>query len=74
MILFTSVTGVNIMLKRNMVSETISNIIIVMHSDLHNPCYCTGEPAEHGYDNAQRSQHEFTCLDFASHVEREIVA
>ncbi len=61
MILFTSLTGVNIMPKRNMVSETISNIFIVMRSDIHNPCYCTSKPAEHGFDNTWRSQHEFTC-------------
>jgi hypothetical protein len=56
MILFTSLTGVNITPKRNMVSETISNIFIVMQSDIHNPCYCTSEPAEHGFGNTGRSQ------------------
>jgi hypothetical protein len=71
MILFTSLTGVNIMPKSNMVSETISNIFIVMCSDVHNPCYCTSEPAEHGFGNTWRSQWEFTCLDFAFHVEKE---
>jgi hypothetical protein len=63
MIIFTSLTGVNITPKRNMVSETISNMFIVMHLGVCNPCYCTG--------NFWRSQHEFTCSDFASHVEKE---
>jgi hypothetical protein len=71
MILFTSLTGVNITPKRNMVSETISNIFIVMRSDIQNPRYCTSEPAEHGFGNTRRSQREFTCSDFASHVEKE---
>jgi hypothetical protein len=71
MILFTSLTGVNITPKRNMVSETISNMFIVMRLDVCNPCYCTSELAEHGFGNTQRSQREFTCSDFASHVEKE---
>ncbi len=71
MIFFTSLTGVNITPKRNMVSETISNMFIVMRSDVCNPCYCTSEPAEHGFGNTRRSQREFTCSDFASHVEKE---
>jgi hypothetical protein len=57
--------------KENMVSETISNMFIVMRSDVCNPCYCTSEPAEHGFGNTRRSQREFTCSDFASHVEKE---
>ncbi len=71
MILFTSLTGINITPKRNMVSETISNIFIVMRSDIHNHRYCTSEPAEHGFGNTWRSQHEFTYSDFASHVEKK---
>jgi hypothetical protein len=54
-----------------MVSETISNMFIVMRLDVCNPCYCTSEPAEHGFENTWRSQREFTCSDFASHVEKE---
>jgi hypothetical protein len=54
-----------------MVSETISNISIVMRSDIQNRRYCTSEPAEHGFGNTRRSQREFTCSDFASHVEKE---
>jgi hypothetical protein len=42
-----------------------------MCSGVHNPCYFTSEPAEHGFDNTQRSQCEITFLDFASHVEEE---
>ncbi len=71
MILFTSLTGVNIMPKMNMVSETLSNIFILMCSDEHAPCYCTSELAEHGFGNTWRSQSEFTCLDFPSYVEKE---
>jgi hypothetical protein len=71
MFLFNSSAGVSIMPKRIMVSETISNIFIVMRSDVHNPHYCTSEPAEHGFDNTRRSQRELTCSDFASHVEKE---
>jgi hypothetical protein len=70
-ILFTSLTGANMTPKRNMVSETISNIFIVMLSDIQNPSYCTSEPAENGFGNTWRSQREFTCSDFASHVEKE---
>ncbi len=71
MIFFTLLTGVNITPKRNMVSETISNMFIVMCSDVCNPCYCMSEPAEHGFGNTWRSQREFTCSDFASHNEKE---
>ncbi len=46
MTLFTSLAGVNITPKRDMVSETISNNFIVMHSDVHNTCYCTSEPVD----------------------------
>ncbi len=66
-ILFTSLTGVNIMPKRNMVSETISSIFIVMQSDIHNPCYCTSESAEHGFGNTQRFQRELTTTATCSH-------
>jgi hypothetical protein len=71
MIFFTSLTGVNITPKRNMVSETKSNMFIVMHSNVCNPCYCTSELAEHGFGSTWRSQREFTCSDFASHVDKQ---
>jgi hypothetical protein len=71
--LFTLLKGVNIT-KRNMVSETMANMFIAMGSDVHNPCYCTSEPAEHGFGKTWRSQHKFTDQTLPLMLRRIIAA
>ena len=54
MILFTTLGGVNITPKRNLVSETISNIFLVLRSDVLKCCMFKSEPEEHGFGNTRR--------------------
>ena len=71
MIWITSVSGVHITSKRNIVSETISNVFLSMRADVTKLRMLTSEPAEHGFGNTRKVQREFTCADFASHSEKE---
>ena len=71
MLWFTSLSGVNITPKRNLVSETIANIFLVLRADVSKCRYCTSEPAEHGFGNIRRICQEFSCSDFVSLAEKE---
>ena len=70
MIWFTTLGGVNITPKRNLVSETISNMFLVICSDVLKCCMCTSEPAEHGFGNMRRICRKFSYTDFVSLVEK----
>ena len=54
MIWITSVSGVHITSKRNIVSETISNAFLSMRADVTKFCMLTSEPAEHGFGNTRK--------------------
>ena len=51
MIWFTTLGGLIIIPKRNLVSETISNIFLVLRYDVLKCCICTSDPAEHSFGN-----------------------
>ena len=71
MIWFTTLSGVDITPKRNIVSETISNVFLALRSDVIKLHSCTSEPAEHGFGNIRKIFREFDCADFCSLSDRE---
>ena len=71
MVWFTTLSGVHMTSKRNLVSETVANMFLVLRSDISKPRHCTSEPAEHTFGNMRQAQREFSCSDFASLVEKE---
>ena len=70
MIWFTTIGGVNITPKRNLVSETISNIYLVLRSDFLTCHMCTSDLEEHGFGNTRRICRELSSTYFVSLVEK----
>ena len=59
MIWLTTLAGVHITSKRNLVSETVANMFLVMRADTNKPCHCTSKPVEHTFGNMRQSLHGF---------------
>ena len=70
MIWFTTLGGANITPNHNLVSETISNIFLVLRSDVLKYHMCTSELAENGFGNMMIIYKELSCTDFVSLVEK----
>lgn len=71
MIWLTTLSGVHITSKRNLVSETIANMFLVLRDDVLKLRYCTSEPAEHTFGNIRGMMREFSCSDFATLADKE---
>ena len=56
--------------KRNFVSENISNIFLVLWSDVLKCLMYTSDPADHGFGNTRIICREFSCTDFVYLVEK----
>ena len=65
----TSLDAVNLTPKRNVVSKTISIIVIALWSDVLKCRMCTSKLAEHSFGNIRRICIDFLCLDYVSLVE-----
>jgi hypothetical protein len=65
MLWLTSISGACVITKRNVVSETIAFMFIILRSDVENPRFQTSEPAEHKFGMMRQTIREFTCLEFA---------
>ena len=72
MIFFTSMGSVNITPRRNVVCESISNLFMVLRSEMFKPWFLTSEPDEHGFGNTRRVQREFTCLMLVCLIEKDM--
>ena len=72
MLWLTSISGACIITKRNIVSETIAFMFIVLRSDVPKPRHCTSEPAEHTFGMLRQIIREFTSLEFSQLVEKQI--
>ena len=72
MIFFTSIGGVNITPRRNVVSESIANFFMVFRSDVFKPWLFINEPAEHSVGNMRRVQREFACLVLVLLIEKDM--
>ena len=72
MLWLTSISGANIITKRNIASETIAFMFIVLRSDIAKPRHCTSEPAEHTFGMLRLIVREFGCLEFAEMIEKQI--
>ena len=72
MIWSTSTSGICITPKRNLVSETISNVFLILRADVYKIRFTSSEPAEHGFGNMRRIDREFSCSDFVTLAEKEI--
>ena len=64
-VVVTSISGACVITKRNVVSETIAFMFIVLRSDVEKPRFQTSEPAEHKFGMMRQIIREFTCLEFA---------
>ena len=71
LIWFTTIEGLHITPRRNLVSELIANIFIMTRDDIYQPSLVTSEPAEHQFGIGQNRVREFTCADYALHAERQ---
>jgi len=72
MIFLTSISGASVITKRNVVSETVAFIFLVLCSDMGNPRLATSEPGEHHFGQLRTLIREFTTLEFAQLVEKHI--
>ena len=72
MLWLTSINGACIVTKRNIVSETIAFMFIILRSDTLKPFLSTSEPAEHFFGMLRQSIREFTCLEFIQLAENQI--
>ena len=68
----TSIDGASMITKRNIMAEAIAFMFIVLRSDILKPRHCTSEPAEHMFGMLRQLIREFTCLEFAQLVEKQI--
>eukprot|EP00957_Ditylum_brightwellii_P012475 943108-Ditylum_brightwellii.AAC.1 len=68
----TSTSGACIITKQNVVSETIAFMFLVFWLDIPKPCHSTSEPAEHMFGMLCLIVCEFTCLEFAQVVVKQI--
>ena len=64
LIWFTSLDGVCMTTKRNLVSEAIPFAFLLLRNDIEKPRNATSEPAEHEFGNYRTKAREFTTLDF----------
>ena len=72
MLWLTSISGACMITKRNIVSETIAFMFIILRSDIPKPRHCTSEPAEHFFGMLRTAVQEFTCLEFVQLVDKQI--
>ena len=64
--------GVNITPRHNVVSESITNLFMVLRPDVFKTWILTSEPDEHGFGNMRRVQNNFTCLMLVCLIEKEM--
>eukprot|EP00957_Ditylum_brightwellii_P186810 14224406-Ditylum_brightwellii.AAC.1 len=72
MLWLTLISGACIINKQNIVSEIIAFALLVLQLDIPKPCHCTSEPADHMFGMLHLIICEFTCLEFAQLVEKQI--
>ena len=72
MVFLTSISGASMTTKRNVVSETISFMFMVMCSDMDNPRLGSSEPGEHYFGQLRTLIREFTTLEFSQIVEKHV--
>ena len=69
-LLLTSMSGVAVVTKRNLISEAIPFVFIVLQADVTKLGLATSEPAEHIFGMSRRVVREFTTLDFTQIIEK----
>ena len=72
MIWLTSLSGASVITKRNVVSEVIPFFFLVLCSDFIKPRAGTSESAEHHFGLIRTMIREFTCLECAQLLERQV--
>ena len=72
MLWLTSISGACIVTKRNIVSETIAFMFIILRSGTLKPFLSTSESAEHFFGILRQVIREFTCLEFIQLAENQI--
>ena len=70
MLWFTSLKGVAMVTKRNIVCAAITMCFLVMQSDVPNPRYTTSEPNEHIFGMMRTIKREFTVNEMCDIVDK----
>ena len=70
MVFLTSIKGASVVTKRNIATEAIAFVFIVLCSDMPNPRHATSEPAEHMFGNLRQQIREFTILECSQLIEK----
>jgi hypothetical protein len=77
MLFFTSMKGVSMITKRNIVSASIGLVFLILRSDVEHPRRLTSEPGEHQFGCMRTIQREFTVkgmLEISMRMGRKIRA
>ena len=73
MLWLTSISGASVITKRNIMSETIAFMFLVLRSDIAKSRHCTSEPAEHTFGNLRLMCREFGVLEFCQMIDKLIL-
>ena len=68
--LLTSMSGVSVVTKRNLISGAIPFVFIVLQAKVTKPGLVTSEPAEHIFGISRMVVREFTTMDFTQILEK----
>ena len=63
-------SGVAVVTKRNLVSEAILFVFIVLQADVTNPDFATIESAEHIFEMRRTAAREFIMMEFVQIAEK----
>ncbi len=72
MLFFTSTSGISMTSKRNIVSETIGNLFLILQKNIKKVRHCTSETSEHVFGNMRMGNREFSVGDFCLLAEKEV--
>ena len=63
-LLLTSLSGVSVVTKRNIIAEAIPFVFIVLQADVTKPGLATSESAEHIFGMCRTMVREFSTMEF----------
>ena len=69
-ILLTSMSGVAVITKKNLISEAVPFVFIVLQADVTKPGLATSESAEHIFGMCRTIIREFTTMEFTQIIEK----
>jgi len=70
MIWFTSLDGISIITKRNLVYATVGLVFLISCNDVYHPRFLMTEPLEHLFGDLRTMRREFTVLEFMDMIRK----